>query len=232
MAKLFSKQVSVYFAGFDLGTATTSTMISLELEALDKTALGDGAETVIAGIRHDQAEWSGLYDDGTSMDAAGSAMIGSGTNNVLSVHIGTTIGSRAYAGTALLLMTKPLSSVKGLVQQEAIFKPDQSWDRGQTQLLNTSFTGSGSSGSIDNAALTTGGGKWYLHVFTYSGGGTTVVSLEDSADAASWAAVGTVGAISARSSYRNTFTGTLRRYTRVTKTATGTAQLAAVVVRD
>lgn len=221
----------MYFAGFDFGTATTSVGVELAVAALDPTTIADNAERAIAGIRADTVEWAGLYDDSTlSPDVAGSLVIGSNTNNVFSVHIGTTTGNVAYVGTAIMFAAKAGGGVKDLVYQEAAFKPDGSWDRGKTHVIRTVFTADTDSGSIDNGASSTAGFKWYIHVFSYSGVASSTISLQDGTNGATFVSVDSTS-ISTRTSSVKTSTGTLRRYTRLFIQPSGTLSVAIALVR-
>lgn len=236
MAKVSSHRCKTHFAGFDLSTATTGFTLEMAVTPLDPTTIGDAAERVAAGIRVDNFDWSGIFDDSTAVDAAGSAMLGSGTRNALTAHIGTAVGSVAYGCTAVMFHSKIVNGVKELVLQEAMWKPDGAWDRGSTQFIRGTIAGSGSSGSIDyGVASSTTQFKWYIQLFLYSGGGSTTITLQDSADGISYAgisSVGLIGSASTRDSFITSASGTVRRYTRIIKNATGTIDAAVVIIRS
>ena len=229
MARRWSGEVRVYFEQYEVGTATVSVGIKRELDALENTALGDTAERVLAGIRKDGIEWSGYFDDSTSFDAFKATNIGSATL-VCSVFIGTTTGNRAYGALTRLYSESVAMANKGVVMANGSMVPDHTLDRGYVHLLRTTGTGSSSSAAVDGAAASTGTGFWYLHVFSYAGGGSSVVNLQDSADDVTYAAVGTQ-AVSAATAYRISVTGTIRRYTRLIWDATGTKSLASMLSR-
>lgn len=233
MVKRWSNDVRFYFGGYEIGTATISLGWTLAVAPLEITALGDGGERMAAGIRQDVMEWGGIFDDATAADAAGSALLGSGTNNVLQIHVGTSVGSVGYASTALMLHHKMSASKSELVMSEADWRVDGKWYRGQTLLTRTTFTGSGSSGTADGTALTTGTSALFLQVFTFSGAGSGTIALESAATATgTYTAFATLTGATALKSYIVTATGSLDRFTRVTKTATGTLDMAAIVVRN
>ena len=234
MAKISADKMRVYFAGFDFGTATTSASVELAVAALDPTTIADSAERAIAGIRADAVEWAGLYDDSTlSPDVAGSLVIGSNTNNVISVHIGTSISGVAFAGTVVMLAAKAGGGVKDLVYQEAMLQPDGTLEKGFTQIIRTAFTGSGSSAFLETGGSSVNGGRWYLQVFSYTGGGSATITLQhgSSTAAGSLVTAGTV-IISTRNSFISALTSTLRQFTRIIKDATGTAEVAVILVRS
>ena len=221
MGKKISSDILVYFGGYDVGTATISVSITQQVDALDPTALGDAAERVLAGLRKDEVTWAGLFDDGTSMDAAAAALIPTGTS-VFSVLLGSGTGSVVYSGTAFNLQGKAVASVAELVKYEAVLKPDLSLERGLVLPSKTTITGSASQGTLDNTALTTAGGAWGIHVFGYTGAGTGTLGLEHSSTGTAWVVLGTLVGINGPKSARQTFTGTVNRYTRVIGTLAGT----------
>lgn len=229
MAKLLTRDTRVYIGGYDPGASTTRWVFSLEAPALDPTAITDAAERVAADIRKDAFEWAGIFDDSANdADAAAVAMIGSSTNNVVSVFLGTATGSLAYAGTALMITHRALGSLGDMVRYEIGFALDQAIERGVHYGLPTAESGGWDTGSVDNAVLTTGGGSWYLHII--SGSGT--VGLQDSADGTSFANIGTITGITGKIARKTALTGTIRRYTRV-DVSTGTSLLlTSVLVRS
>ena len=233
MAKLWSNDVRFYFGGYDVGTATTTVGLTLAYAPLDVTALGDSGERMIAGIRQDVAEWGGIFDDSLSADAAASALLGTGTNNVIQVHLGTGTGAIGYASTALMVFHKAVASKSELVASEGEWKVDGKWSRGQVLLSKTTYTGSASSGATDGTALSTGTSALFLQVFSQTGAGSGTFSLESAATATGvYTAFATLTGGTATKSYIVTATGSLDRFTRITKTATGTIALAAIVVRN
>ena len=222
MAKFWSGQTRLYYGGYDLGTATTQIQLGRMQVALDTTALNDAAERTVAGLRQDTVTWAGIFDDATSHDAAMAILLGSspGSNMVLTLHVGTTTGDVAYAGTAMPLRHGVPVAHDELVRAEMDFVNDDTWQRG-VGWVRTTLTGTGatnSAGSVDNSAASTGSGTFYMQVFDTSGG-TGSVSFQDSADAVTWAnlvsvAVATGGTAIVRS-IGSGAGGTVRRYTRI-----------------
>lgn len=233
MAKIWSGDIRFYGLGYDLGTATTSVGWTLQVAPLDVTTIGQLAERQLAGIRQDSMEWGGIFDDSQSMDAAGSAMLGSGTNNVLQIHVGTSTGKIGYGSTARMLHSKAAASKSELVMAEAEFKIDGKWNRGLVHLSKQTFTGSEFSGTVDGTAATTGTAGMYLQIFSYSGGGSGTIVLQSAATATgAYTAFATVTGITTARSYLATGTGTLDRFTRIAKNTSGTMDLAVLVVRN
>ena len=235
MTKKIASDVRVYFGSYDLGTATTSISIALEAKALDPTALTDTAERALAGMRGDAVTWAGLFDDATSADAAGSALIATGTA-VLSVLVGTGTGNRAYVGTVYLLAAKPASNIGDLVKEELMLKPDSNWGIGKVTQAKRWGTTTWTSSTIDDGAVSTAGGDMYLHMFTYSSGSTLTINLDHSTDGTSWT-VATSATLTTIGSRKLSFAGTLNRYIRFGVStlgtgAFGTVEIAQVYVRN
>ena len=232
----YSGDVRVYFAQFEVGTATVAVGIKREVQDLETTALGDPAERTIPGIRMDKMEpaWSGYFHDGTSFDAYKAASVGSGTK-VHSILIGTTTGDISYSAQMQLSSESVNSPNKGVVMAEGSLRPDGTWDRGRVLLVRSTATGSSVSGSVDNSALSTGSGFFILHVFSIGAGTTSTIALQDSADGANFTDLA-LQVISTSTAYRisagSGAGGTIRQYTRLRWDATGTKSIAAMVVRS
>ena len=232
----YSSDVRVYFERFEVGTATVAIGIKREVADLETTALGDPAERLIPGLRMDKLDppWSGYFHDGTSFDAYQAANVGSGTK-VHSVFIGTTTGDIVYAAQMHLSSGVINTPNKGVVMADGGLRPDQAWDRGRVLTIRTTATGSSVSGSVDNAALSTGSGYFILHVFSIGAGTTSTIALQDSADGANFDDLA-VQVISTGTAYRiqvgSGAGGTIRQYTRLRWDATGTKSIAAHVVRS
>lgn len=171
MAKLWSSECRLYFGAYDVGTATTRVNLALVQDALEKTAIGDAAESFIAGIRRDTMEWAGLFDGSLSMDAAMAALIGSGTNNTVSLLLGTATGNRAYSGTVLGMSAAPAVSIGALVTQEASIQPDGSWRPAVHYGPKRTISAYDLTGTHDHGTETTAGGQVYVHVFDWTASG-------------------------------------------------------------
>lgn len=230
MGKFYSNALRLYWGGFNPGTATTSAALGLVSAVVDDTSWGDEAESFTPTLRQDTLTWAGIFDDGSdSMDAAATALLGSSTNNVLSFLVGTGTGSIAYAGTIIQTVVRAPVTFNELVRHEAEFQPDQPWDRGFSYGEATSITtatGSGTTGTIDNSAISTATAAWYLQVTTGSfGAGTAIVYLQ-AATTSDWIDIATAGGINARTSVRVLTTGsagTIHRRTRMRVENDGTS---------
>lgn len=166
--------VRFHFGGYNAGIHTTSIAVQMALDALDPTAIVDVAERVLAGLRNDQAEWSGLFSDTTESLNSAVALVGTGTH-VISVHIGTATDDIAYLGTAFLMSKKPSMNLRELVRDEAVFSLDGNWNRGRVLYTQTLGTGSATGGAVDGTAASTAGGTYNVHVMQVSTGTVNVI---------------------------------------------------------
>src|SRR3990167_7869458 len=163
MAKKYSRDVAIYYDGYDIGTAMTSVQLSIAVDALDPTSLGDSAERVLAAIRKDALEVSGLFDDDSMALDAAAALIGSSTG-IFSVSLGTDPGAISYVGTAFFRQFKPAAKIGDLVKLEGAFKPVQFLQRGKLTHGGKGASGPGTFDSLDNGG-SSASGTLYLHVF-------------------------------------------------------------------
>ena len=201
MANLSADKLRVYFGGYNPGTHTTSVGITLQVTSLDNTALVDGAERVIVGLRTDEIEWAGWYDDNDqAIDNAMKNLLGSnaGTNQVVSLHLGTASGGAAYCGTAMAVSNKIGGAVGELAKTVAVIKPDGAWTKSITQLADGTYTNNGSFGVVDHSATTTAGATAFaqlIHFTVGANGEQAVYQLQDSADNSTYVTLGTCGTL-------------------------------------
>lgn len=222
MAEKLASDVRVFYDGFDLGTATTRVSVILQVDALDPTTIPDVAERVLASERKDAAEWAGLFDDGTSADAAGKAFVGGAGTAVFTMLIGTVLADRAYSGTAHILDTKVVTNIGDLVQQELTIQPSQAWDRGVHFGVKTAKSSSGTvnTGTQDNSGSSVDGGVFYVHLHNIASGTITPV-LEDSNTGTTWSPVATAASFTNKGSGKVAITGTIDQFTRLSLQGTG-----------
>ncbi len=152
MAKILSRDARIYVGGYDLGTVTLNMSVGRQIVAVDKTVIVDAAESFVGGLAQDNITWDGIYDDGTSIDAAAAALIGSNAagTNVITVLIGTGTGARSISGTAMLTSFNYPVEKTDLVKMVSTWQPDQKWDVGISFGQALSFTATGSLGTIQN----------------------------------------------------------------------------------
>jgi len=228
VAKKWSKDVRIYFGGYDPGTHTTRHAVGLVVNPLDPTSYGDNAEKVLAGERSDTFEWAGWFDDSAGgLDVGAAALLGSGTKNVVSVLYGTGTGDLVHAGTGYLIAAQPAARIGELVRMEAEFKPDQKWDQSLLQIHRLAQSHGGTYGDIDHGAASTAGYSWYVHVHDYTGTGTVTQQLQDSPDGTTYTVRQSFLATTTRDAVKITVgSGTsLAQHTRLSPIASPTADI-------
>jgi hypothetical protein len=237
VANIWSDQIMVHVGTFTPGTSTTQVSVTLAAAALDKTVFLNKAERVHPGIRSDEMAWSGLFEDGTDGTGTGNIddLMGKivGTIELVTYAFGTALGARAYVGTSFIASAGVSGNVLEMVRAEAGFKPDGTLSAGKHHGSVFVGTHGTRTGSIDNAATSTGTSKWYSHIMNFSG--SMNLEFQDSADGTSFANIGISDASTAggRTSVV-AIASTLRRYTRVTingSHATTTGTIFVTVVR-
>lgn len=231
MAKKWSKDIRIYFGGYDPGTHTTRHAVGLVVNPLDPTSYGDAAERVLAGERADTFEWAGWFEnsDADGLDKAASVLLGSATNNVISVTYGSATGDLTYVGTGYLLAEQGVARIGELGRMEAEFEPDQKWGVGAHYGLHVSLDDGTVTGSIDGGGTTTAGGAFYVHAFSIGASGS--VSLQQSPDGTTFADHTVINVGTGVSAHKSAFTSILQQYTQVYM-ATGSGTITAVSVRE
>jgi len=234
VASFWSRDVKIYFDKYDLGTATTRWAIALEVQTLDPTTFEDAGDRVVAGLRSDQFEWTGLFDDSASIDEVMGSLLGSG-NKALSVVIGSGVGSVAYGATAQMYGGRNPIGHTDLVRAEMNTRPDQAFDVCRVMAPRTTGTASTNFGTLDNLALTTAGGTMYTHMFLMTGSlgtGSGTLRVEDSVDGTTWA-VFTTQLYTTAGADKVVASGTLNRRTRAaySSTTAGTASYSIIFNR-
>ena len=192
MAVLWSNQLRWYVGAFDLSTATTRSSVTLQSPALDRTVYSLPAEVSQADVRRDEAEWAGLFEDGSrGLEGLIGTLIGT-VGQMMSFVIGTTTGDRAYCGTVGVMAMKPEARLGDLVRVVGNFKPDKqmlpSVHYGPSQVT----TADGTSGTHDASTASTGNFVLFVHVFRLTG--TLTVNLQHSAAGTIWTDVATATA--------------------------------------
>jgi hypothetical protein len=234
MAFTHGSKAKVYLDGYDLSPYTKSISSSSSIDVQDASVLGNTFKTYVPGLADGSLSLEGL------LDGAASA----------SDEIWNTIVANSNAGTisrAIIVPQGPGSQPSGTtsgpatgfeawntsVERSTGVDSVASWSAELQSNIGTEglrlyhpFGAEGAGGnttSLDNTAVsTTAGGVAYLMA---SAGASLIVKIQDSADNSTFADLAsfTFATVSARSHQRiSTTSGTIRRYTRVLWTGSGT----------
>lgn len=224
-----------YNVSGDIGAINT---IGSSRTLIDLTDIEDDAVTRGPGIADGTIDFTGFFDkaSGQLFDAFGSAF---GTANVqFTATLGTAIGDSA---ASLIAQKANYSTTRGVDGSLAVAMTAQSaggygleWGQLLTPGRAVSATPGTASTSADGGAATTAGASAYLHVFAVAAG-TVTISVVDSADNSSFAAVSglsfTATAAGTAERVETSSTATIRRYLRYVVSG-GTATFAVNVCRN
>lgn len=186
MAHMFTNVVRVYIGGRDIGTAATTTEMTVGIPSQDVTVFGDNAERVHGtGRRADALSVSGLFDDNKSFDEVGSALMGAtGSNNVAMLLLGTAVGARMWAGTVMVTGISTPLSIGEMVSTEITITPDGPLDAGIHYGAASTYTSAGGSGIVgtlvSHSGTTVGTAAFYVSMISgsFGGAGTAKVILQ------------------------------------------------------
>tara|TARA_Y100000310_G_scaffold50965_1_gene47023 strand:- start:1105 stop:1830 length:726 start_codon:yes stop_codon:yes gene_type:complete len=222
MAFYDSRVSKLYVAQYDLTSFTREMSEPGDRPLRDVTVLGDSGHKWFPGTEEGKASWAGLFDDGASgSDAILDHLRSATAANVITVWPGDTVLGNTGFGTGEGWSTGPdiKSTVGDMVTMSADLElgaVDRIKSLGPLVSKTADFSGS----SIDDSASSSSGGSWFYHITTWTTSGGTLewkIILEDSADDAAWATVGSESVtLTAVGAARRAFTGTLRRYVRIT----------------
>lgn len=213
-----------YVGPYDLsGDVSALGTIGGSIGTLDKTGINKYGYERIGGLRTGVLEFTTHFNTTAGQEHTALKSLPY-TDVVMSYFRGTTLG-----GPAASLVTKQIN-YDGSRGDDGDFTFSVSaqsnahgldWGRSLTAGLRTDLTDTDGTG-IDTTASKSFGGKAYLHVTEFTGTDCTI-TIEDSADNISFAAVDTFTVVTTETSERidiGTSTETLDRYLRVSTTGT------------
>lgn len=226
----------LFIGGYDIGADINSIgSISTPRETLPGTAITQSAMARLFGKRDGHAEFTSYFDDAAL--ASHEALKGLPRTDAHVMYLrGTTLGNQSVGLVGKQIGYDPTrgddgSFLFGVSVDANAYGLD--WCRQLTAGKRTDTTGTNGS-SIDTTASASFGFQAYLQVFSVTGTSVTV-TLEDSADNVSFAAItsGAFTAATGRGAQRiesSSATGTVRRYVRAVTSGTFTNAVFAVSI--
>jgi hypothetical protein len=200
---------------------------STEREMADVTVEGDGGHKNLPGLDNGSLSLDGVFDNTYAADGQDEVLDtarGAATASVITAAPeGFAVGKRVIPISARESNYAVSSPVGDAVTFAASWQSEGQVDVGVALHDLTAETVTGNGASVDNAASSANGGVANLHVTAVSG--TTpnmVVKVQHSTDDSVWADLITFTAATTKTAERLTVTGTVDRYTRGTRTITGT----------
>ena len=202
------------YTGYTKGFTYADTVMQL-----NTTTLADTASTFIVG-----QNTSTLSID-LLMDAANAAHAYSWESTtpqpVTFLPNGLALGAECMLTDSILTEFTISSPVADVVSAKV--STQNTSEAGAGVVLGTlaAITATGNGTSVDNGAATTNGAVAHLHSTIFSGLTSNTITVQDSADNASFATIGTFTAVTGTTYQRLRITGTVRRYLRVVDTVVG-----------
>lgn len=234
MGNYSSKDVGfVLVGGYDLRADSGELRIKTEQLTDRQTSLGDSwEEHALLGLSKAEVVQSGYFND--AVDGGNAALVGLGASRVMSIGIeGNTVG-RKFLGFqgAMQVDYERLASLSALHRANAMFRGSGQVDRGVILHALGARTADGNSegaDSVDNGALSAGGGVAYLHVVAYTGFTSVVVKVRHSSDDVTYADLVTFASVTAIGAERATVGVTVNRHLAVDWNVTGSGSITFMV---
>jgi hypothetical protein len=225
------KKTKILFGSYDLSQWFREVDIEGTVELVDTTCFDQTAKSYIPGFADGKSSLSGLFGAkealGTvdEIDEILSALLGVETDTPVTIG---QAGVAAVGDTVSMFKAKlPKYSVKApakdVVSTMAELQAINGIRVGKVLAPLGAQTATASGASVDNSAATSSGAIAHLHCTAASASDTLDVIIEDSADGATWATIGTFAQVAASSNERLEISGNVRRYVRATWTIAGTA---------
>lgn len=208
----------------DVSLSPKLTDISLPhaVDMLEVTTFGDnGVKRFIPGLATSTVSMSGFLDDAVITDQASWTSL----DLLTYAPFGLTVGSRVELVDTYRTTFETGTQVAGVASFDVSAQVDGYTDFGVSLSDLTAYTSNTNGTTHDGTAATTTGGVAHLHVTAYSGLTNAVITVEDSANASTWATIGTFSTVTAVTAQRLEIAGTIRRYTRIVVTVTGTGSV-------
>lgn len=242
MAPVHGSKAEIFFNGFTVSTFFKSCTYAFNRDKAETTGFTATTKSYVGGLQDAMITLEGYFDGAAdAVDQLMSAWVNGGDDVMSYFPYGSAVGATNFGYSMLAQSSKyEIKTDVGTaaeVSVEASASKDSSGtgvDRGFVAVRNQTVAAPGNSISFDNAVATTAGAALVVHGQTT--GGSMTVTLEDSADNVSFAAVagasltftgGTVPDPN-EDGKRIVVTGNVRRYTRVAWTGAGTITLAMI----
>lgn len=232
MASSHGSNCEFFANGYVLTTFLNSASPSASRDAAETTTFGNTSKTYIPGLKDTTLSMEGIYDGAANAvdDVLSTSLLSTPTGIATYCPFGdNSVGSIAYTLSYMHTTYEINTDVGDVAQISAEFAAGQNGRYARGVILHTMQV-EGSPGtsapSFDTTVVSsTNGGGLVVHATAAT---SLSVQLQDSADNSTFANVGSpIAVASGRAGSRLEFTGTLRRYLRVTWTGTGTFLAAA-----
>ena len=223
-----AKSVTFLVNGYSLADAVSQISVQADQEELDATVLANTYRSYEAGFKSGTISASGFYDsDGTDLDEIHdvfAAVYNTGATNNITYSMGTV----AVNTDAVMLNGSEMKydiavTIGSVINVNAEFKAINGVAFGKWLMTSQLNAGTTNGTSVDNAASSTNGGIFQVHLNNDTASDVDV-KLQHSTDNSIWADV-TSGAVNNLSAVHEAgsvaVSGTINRYTRAVAVVTG-----------
>lgn len=225
-----AKQTSFLANGYELACFLTGVTPEAEAESLDATVLCNNYKSFVPGFKTGRLSAEGLFSSDTvnadEIHDVFSAAFASGAENIITASLGViAVGEPAVMATGPEIKYDIKTPLGQLITVMAEFQASNGVNFGRWLMNSQLNAGTTNGTSHDNAAATTNGGVFHVHL--QNNGATDVdVKLQHSTDNSAWAdvsggAVNNLSAVHAAGSVTVASGTTINRYTRAVAVVTG-----------
>jgi hypothetical protein len=225
MSSSHGSKATIFANGYELSQFLNSASPSGARDAAETSTFGNTSKTYIPGLKDTTLSIEGYYDGAVSAvdEVLSAALITTPTGLASYCPYGdNAVGDVVYTLLSIETSYEINTDVGDVAQISCEMQAGSNgrYARGNLLHLMQAEAAGGQSVSFDNGAQSTNGGGLVVQV---SAATTLSIKLQDSADNLTWADVGSpIVTASGRAAVRLEVTGTIRRYTRVLWTGTGT----------
>lgn len=227
MAFVASTKSRLLLGDFHLAAYTTDIALSAVTEMLESTVLTDTAKQFIPGQDTSTLTLSGHHDVDEFSDLA--SFKSATTTPLTYAPSGLAVGAEVALVNVIDTNFETSAPVAGTVDWSLGAQTTGRTDFGFSLANLAAVTGDTNGSSHDGSASSAAGAVAHLHVTAFSGFSGVVVTIEDSADNAAWATIGTFTTVAGVTGERIEIAGTVRRYVRAVFDVTGTGSVTAQV---
>lgn len=228
----FGPTSKVLYSTVDLSTYFREGSVPMEVDVEEATTCGKSAKVYMTTLTDGTASLSGLWDGSVqAVDAVMAAALSAAAPFSLTIGWdGLELGKRVAMLNGIDTNYEVTGSVGGLVEVEAEFQATGGARSGVSLHSLASEAATGNGASVDNTALSLGGGFGHLHGTALAG--STTVKIQHSVDNSVWVDLVSFTPASGGTAEHIQVTGTVNRYLRASWTmAAGPANFAVAFAR-
>lgn len=212
---------------YNLSTMLDDFSMNSEVNTAECTPYGNNDRKYVPGVRSGSISFGGMFDGGTDhTQAVLESALGSSTDLVTSVGFDDSTGGRCRLFKAVETSFEVTSPVDDVVSVQGAMDANERVGYGRwLRPWGTAATTTGSGSSVDSSPETgstagsTRGGAAHLHITSASTLTSVTIKVQHSSNGSAWADLISFTASTAARVQRSTVAGSVKRYTRETRSA-------------